>query len=188
MSSRYLLPLLALLALALPGCQQESSAPRNSTAVVDMMRVMRDSVPGKAGVKYLESIQSEMQKKLDEIQARLEKDPKNEGAMQDLQKVYAASQQRMQAEQQNVVNMLNDTIQRVLNAYREKHNLEVIIASDAAMAYSPKIDVTEAIIGEVDRQKVEFANQAEAGAKQPEEAAKTAGQESGADKPAGKKD
>lgn len=169
MSSRYLISLLALLVFSLPGCQQESAPPRNSTAVVDMMRVMRDSAPGKYGVKYLESIQAEMQKKLDDIQARLEKDPKDESAMQDLQKVYAASQQRMQTEQQNVVNMLNDTIQRVLNAYREKHNLEVILASDAAMAYSPKIDVTEAIIAEVDRQKVEFTGAADA------ESNKTAG-------------
>ena len=37
--------------------------------------------------------------------------------MQELQRVYAVSQQRMQAEQQNVVNILFDTIQRTLNDY-----------------------------------------------------------------------
>lgn len=156
MSIRYLLPLVAMLALLMIACQQDSNSTKEKTAVVDMMRVMRDSAPGKAGVKYLEGIQADMQKKLDGIQSRLEKDPKDEAAMQDLQKVYASSQQRMQAEQQNVVNMLNDTIQRVLNAYRDSHGLEVILASDAAMAYSPKIDVTSAIITEVDKQKLEF--------------------------------
>lgn len=162
MSSRYLMPMLVLLVLSLLGCQENSSFPKNTMAVVDMMRVMRDSAPGKSGVKYLETIQAEMQKSLDEIQGRLEKNPKDESAMQDLQKVYAASQQRMQTEQQNVVNILNDTIQRVLNTYREKNSLEVILASDAAMAYSPKIDVTDAIIAEVDRQKVEFTSSADA--------------------------
>lgn len=167
MRIRYFLPLFVILVLSLCGCQDDR--PKNSGpafAVVDMMRVMRDSAPGKGGVQYLEKIQAGMQKELDGIQARLEKDPKDEKAMQDLQKVYASSQQRMQAEQQNVVNMLNDTIQRVLSRYRDAHGYDIIIASDAAMAYSPRADVTTAIIEEVDREKVEFKPVTEAPAAQ----------------------
>ena len=121
-----------------------------------MARIMRDSEPGKAGVKFLESLQSGMQEKLNAIQARLEKDPKDEAAQKELQGVYMASQQRMQAEQQNVVNLLYDTIQRVLNAYREQQGYDIILSAEVAAAFNPKADVTAAVIAEVNKQKIDF--------------------------------
>ena len=114
-SIRIILPVLVGIFM-LAGCQQqESQVAQPKLAVVDMGRVMRDSEPGKEGVKFLESRQAGMQEQLDAIQDRLEKNPKDEAAMQELQRVYAVSQQRMQAEQQNVVNLLFDSVQRVVN-------------------------------------------------------------------------
>ncbi len=80
----------------------------------------------------------------------------DEKAMQELQRVYAVSQQRMQAEQQNVVNILFDTIQRTLNDYCTREGYDVILGSEAAAAFNQKIDITDAVIAEVDKQKVEF--------------------------------
>ena len=96
-----------------------------------------------------------MQDKLNAIQARLEKDPKDEAAQKELQSVYMTAQQRMQAEQQNVVNLLYDTIQRVLNTYREQQGYDVIISAEVA-AFNPKADVTTAVIAEVNKQKIDF--------------------------------
>ena len=97
-----------------------------------------------------------MQDKLNAIQARLEKDPKDEAAQKELQGVYMTAQQRMQAEQQNVVNLLYDTIQRVLNTYREQQGYDVIISAEVAAAFNPKADVTTAVIAEVNKQKIDF--------------------------------
>lgn len=151
------MPLVFVLSFMLLACQQtETKDAQPKLAVVDMARIMRDSEPGKAGVKFLESLQSGMQEKLNAIQARLEKDPKDEAAQKELQGVYMASQQRMQAEQQNVVNLLYDTIQRVLNAYREQQGYDIILSAEVAAAFNPKADVTAAVIVEVNKQKIDF--------------------------------
>lgn len=150
------LPVL-MLALMLPACNQAADKPvKPKAAVVDMMRIVRDSEPGKAGMKYLETMQTEMQNKLNEVQTRLEKDPKDEAAMRDLQGIYAVSQQRMQAEQQNVSTQFNDLVLRVINAYREQQGFEMILSLEAALAFDSKIDVTSAVIAEVNKQKIDF--------------------------------
>ncbi|MBD5539550.1 MAG: OmpH family outer membrane protein [Desulfovibrio sp.] len=155
-TSRIIAPLLMGL-FVLTGCQQqESQVAQPKIAIVDMGRVMRDSEPGKEGVKFLEAQQAGMQEQLDAIQDRLEKNPKDEAAMQELQRVYAASQQRMQAEQQNVVNLLFDSVQRVVNSYREAQGFDIILAAEAVASAKPGADVTAAVIAEVNKQKVEF--------------------------------
>ncbi|MBQ3058935.1 MAG: OmpH family outer membrane protein [Desulfovibrio sp.] len=157
MKIRFLIPLAFVFCCLLSACQQTTdSNAQPSLAVVDMARVMRESEPGKAGVKFLEGMQAEMQQKLDAVQAKLEKNPKDEAAQQELQQLYMASQQRIQMEQQNVANRLYDMMQRVLNAYREQQNYTVIIAADVAAAYSPSVDVTSAVIAEVNKQKMSF--------------------------------
>lgn len=151
------MPLAFVLSFMLLACQQtETKDAQPRLAVVDMARVMRDSEPGKAGVKFLEGLQSGMQDKLNAIQARLEKDPKDEAAQKELQSVYMTSQQRMQAEQQNVVNLLYDAIQRVLNTYREQQGYDAILSAEVAAAFNPKADVTAAVIAEVNKQKIDF--------------------------------
>ena len=156
MQMRLTLPLLLLLGFFIVACEAQEQSSKTSIAVVDMARVMRDSTPGKEGVKFLESRQTALQGQLDAIQDKLEKNPEDEKAMQELQRVYAVSQQRMQAEQQNVVNILFDTIQRTLNDYCTREGYDVILGSEAAAAFNQKIDITDAVIAEVDKQKVEF--------------------------------
>ncbi|MDO5483775.1 MAG: OmpH family outer membrane protein [Desulfovibrionaceae bacterium] len=171
MKLRYLVPLALICCFLLPACQQtDSKDARPALAVVDMGRVMRDSEPGREGVKFLEGIQAEMQQKLDEVQGKLEKDPKNKEAQQELQQLYMASQQRIQMEQQNVANKLYDMMQRVLNAYREQQGYTVILAADVAASYSASVDVTNAVIAEVNKQKMTFAPMPEAGTPAPADA------------------
>ena len=157
MRIRLFMPLVFVLSFMLLACQQtETKDAQPKLAVVDMARIMRDSEPGKAGVKFLEGLQAGMQDKLNAIQARLEKDPKDEAAQKELQGVYMTAQQRMQAEQQNVVNLLYDTIQRVLNTYREQQGYDVIISAEVAAAFNPKADVTKDVIAEMNQNKVTF--------------------------------
>lgn len=132
----------------------EDGAPK--IGVVDIARLMRDSVPGKEGVKFIETQQAAMQKKLDDIQDKLEKDPKNEELLQELQKVYASAQQKIQAEGQNVANLIFDAVQRVINRYRQEKGYLVLAGSDAVASYDPAIDVTKEILAELDKEKVEF--------------------------------
>ena len=141
MRIRYFMPLALLLSLMLIACQQGEGSSQAKLAVVDMTRVMRDSEAGKAGVKHLESLQADMQAQLNDIQKRLEQNADDADAQKELQTVYMASQQRMQVEQQNVVNVLYDTMQRIINAYRADKGYALIISSEAAASFDPKADV-----------------------------------------------
>ena len=93
------LPLLLLFALAFAGCQQTEPA-KPAVAVVDMSRLLTESEPGKAGMAFLEGLQSDMQNKLNAIQERLEKNDKDEEAQRELQMSYMTFQTRMGKEQQ----------------------------------------------------------------------------------------
>lgn len=152
---RMKLGLVAMLVLSalLLACN-EQSGPK--IGVVDMNRLMRDSVPGKAGLKFIEAQQAELQAKLDAIQDRLEKNPADEAAMQELQKVYSESQQQIQTEGQNVVGQLFDSIQKLLNSYRERNGYSVLIRTEALDSFDPALDVTNAVMAEVDQLQLDF--------------------------------
>ena len=86
MRIRFMAVPLLLLSLLCAACQQgEEKASGPSIAVVDIVRVMRDSEAGKAGISYLEDMQAGIQKQLDDIQTKLEKDPENEQLQKQLQ-------------------------------------------------------------------------------------------------------
>lgn len=187
------MPLALMLSLMLIACQQGESSSQAKLAVVDMTRVMRDSEAGKAGVKHLEGLQADMQAQLNDIQKRLEQNAEDVEAQKELQTVYMASQQRMQVEQQNVVNVLYDTMQRIINAYRADKGYALIISSEAAASFDSKADVTSDIIAAMDKQKIDFKPAVEAEKAPEAEAGKDAGQaekpaEKAAEKPAVKTD
>lgn len=157
-----IIPLLLLAGLLFSGCtQSESSAP--AAGVVDMARIFRDSEPGKAGVKFLEGLHEKMQGELNALQENLQKKPEDQAAQQKMQETYMAFQQRMGAEQQNVITLLNDAAQRTLDAYRAQKKLKVIISTEAALSFDKTVDVTADVIAELNKQKIEFKSE------QPEE-------------------
>lgn len=149
------LPLLLLSALAFAGCQQtEPSKP--AVAVVDMSRLLTESEPGKAGMAFLEGLQSDMQNKLNAIQERLEKNDKDEEAQRELQMSYMTFQTRMGKEQQAVAGQLYDMLQKVLGEYRQAHGYQVIISREVVASFDAKVDVTDAVLAEVNKQKITF--------------------------------
>lgn len=134
----------------------DNSASQPKIGVVDLNKLMRDSVPGKEGIKFIEAQQSKLQKELDAIQDKLEKNPEDQAAMQELQSVYATSQQQMQADGQSVVGTLFDAIQEQLNAYREKNGYAMLIRAEALDSFDPKLDITSSIMEQIDKLKIEF--------------------------------
>lgn len=158
MRIRLLAVSLLLLSLLCAACQQgenkTASGPR--IAVVDVVRVMRDSEPGKAGIKFLEGIQADIQKQLDDIQAKLEKDRENQALQQQLQTVYMAAQQRMGAEQQNVLSQLQNVVQRTMDEFRKAQGYDVIMSAETMASFDAKLDVTNGVIEAMNSQKITF--------------------------------
>lgn len=157
MPIRLLILSLLVLCLAVSGCQQ-TQEPAVKVGVVDMNRLLRDSEPGKEASRFLEGMQKEIQQQIDDVQARLGKDPENENLQRELQAIYMGGQQRINAEQQNVVSQLLDLTQRLVNNYRKANGLSVVLGTDVAMAYDPALDVTNALLDEMNKQKVNFVS------------------------------
>lgn len=188
MRIRFLVLSLLVLCLAVSGCQQ-TQEPAVKVGVVDMNRLLRDSEPGKEASRFLEGMQKEIQQQIDDVQARLGKDPENEALQRELQAIYMGGQQRINAEQQNVVSQLLDLTQRLVNNYRKANGLSVVLGTDVAVAYDPVLDVTNALLDEMNKQKVNFVSvsnpqpEAPAAAEAPAKAAQDA---KAAEKPAEK--
>jgi outer membrane protein len=127
-------------------------------------------------VKFLESLHADMQEKINAIQERLTQKPDDEAAQKELQSVYMASQQRMQTEQQHVISLLDDVIQRVINTCREQKGYDVIINAEVTAAFSSAVDVTTEIIAEVNKHPLEFKPAADESARNDPSAAKTPGE------------
>ena len=193
MRIRFLVLSLLVLCLAVSGCQQ-TQEPAVKVGVVDMNRLLRDSEPGKEASRFLEGMQKEIQQQIDDVQARLGKDPENEALQRELQAIYMGGQQRINAEQQNVVSQLLDLTQRLVNNYRKANGLSVVLGTDVAVAYDPALDVTNALLDEMNKQKVNFVSvsnpqpEAPAAAEAPaaEAPAKAAQDTKAAEKPAEK--
>ena len=189
MRIRFLVLSLLVLCLAVSGCQQ-TQEPAVKVGVVDMNRLLRDSEPGKEASRFLEGMQKEIQQQID----RLGKDPENEALQRELQAIYMGGQQRINAEQQNVVSQLLDLTQRLVNNYRKANGLSVVLGTDVAVAYDPALDVTNALLDEMNKQKVNFVSvsnpqpEAPAAAEAPaaEAPAKAAQDTKAAEKPAEK--
>lgn len=178
----FILPLFCVAALLLNGCETAGNSDAGmKIAVADVSRLMKDSVPGKEGIKFLESRQAIFQKELDEIQDRLEKNPSDESAMKDLQRVYSASQQQIQAEGQNVATLLFDTLQRVLDTFREQKGYDLILSQDTVASFARSVDITNEVMQILDQEKIEFkplpAAQPPAEINLPEPASKESGNE-----------
>lgn len=154
----FVIPFLLGTFLFINGCESGTTngEPGIKIAVADVSRLMRDSVPGKAGIKFLESRQAIFQKELDDIQEKLEKNPSDEAAMKDLQRVYTASQQQIQAEGQNVAAMLFDTLQRVLDRFREQKGYTLILSQDTVASFAKGVDITEEVMRELDKENIDF--------------------------------
>ncbi len=157
-----IIPLLILTLTLLTACESkekpvvQATQDAPSIVVVDTARIFRESEPGKAGVEFLKKMQGEMQEKLGELQAQIQADPENMELQQSAQAIFAQLQQRMSAEEQNVVNMLNDLVQRTLDDYRTHKKVLLIVGTESALSYDKSIEVTTDIITAINKNKIVY--------------------------------
>ena len=157
MHAKYLFSCLLLAALMLGGCLNPAGSSAPTVAVVDSSRVFRESEPGKVGIAHLEKLHESMQAELNELQKQLQATPDDAALQQKLQEKYLAYQERIGAEQQQVINVLNEHIQKALDTCRTQKKLTLILGTDAVLSYNQAADITSAVIAEINKAKVEFS-------------------------------
>ncbi len=156
MHKRFILSLLLALSLCLGACEEGSSKGGPTVGIVDLSRLVRDSEPGKAANAFLEKTQKSFNDRILALQDKLKANADDEKVRAEFQTLYLGLQQRMQAEEQNVNNVLLDHILRTVKEYREKKGLGAIVRSEAVLDYDKALDITDMILDELNKKNIEF--------------------------------
>lgn len=147
------LALVAALALFVVGCNGKR------VAVVNTDMVYKESVFSEKGTEHLRAVSAEMQKAYEEADAKVKnaKNKQEETAAQEaMQASLLEMQQRLNAEQQQVVAKLTDAYKQAMDICRTKGNYEIILPTDVALSYAPSADITAQVIQEMNTMSVEF--------------------------------
>lgn len=147
---------LIMLCLFLTACDGPTGGSQPKFCATDYAVLMRDSAVGKEGAKYIENLQVSLQKELDVLQEKVEKNPQDQKVMQEYQQSFALIQQRLQNDAQNVANEIIQFIDQQLETYRKNNGFDAIIALEALYAHSPEMDRTSEIIAWLDSHKESF--------------------------------
>ncbi|MBO4334454.1 MAG: OmpH family outer membrane protein [Desulfovibrio sp.] len=191
---RYLAFSLCIMLLGLLQACEQGGASQQKIGVVNINRIMVDSDAGKAAAKYMEELQDKLRAQLTELQNRVnqqknaagekkaeENTAQEEALQKEVQMVYG----KLQSEQQNVQNILNDILHRTVDKYRKEKGYAMILFSDVVLSFGESVDVTSAVTEAMNAEKVEFKPLPEKATPKPEpakEASETkqeAGKESG---------
>ena len=156
MHKRFILSLLLALSLCLGACEEGSSKGGPTVGIVDLSRLVRDSEPGKAANAFLEKTQKSFNDRILALQGKLQAKADDEKVRAEFQSLYLGLQQRMQAEEQNVNNVLLDHILRTVKEYRAKQGLGAIVRSEAVLDYDKALDITDMILDELNKKNIEF--------------------------------
>ncbi|MEG2173494.1 MAG: OmpH family outer membrane protein [Desulfovibrionaceae bacterium] len=151
-------PLLCALLLALglmPACTDTATA--ESIGVVNTNRILTESQPAKAGEAHLKKVQGVLQKGLDDLQKMYKGKEKTPQAQQAIREGYAALEQQMAAEKQAVLQVLGKALDKAVKEWRaDNKKILVVVSQQVLLDADASVDVTSAVMQEMNQQKPEF--------------------------------
>lgn len=121
-----------------------------AVGVVNTDRIYKDSVAGKAGLEYLESLSTELEAEIIELQKTAQSAKDQNAAQAEFQQALMGMQQRFASEQQQVVTKLNDAYQKAREAVMARAGLTMLLPSDVPLSNTPEADYTDQVIQEMD--------------------------------------
>ena len=129
-------------------------------AVVDAERIFRESVPGKAGEAHLQQARDILLKGFDELRGLYkgkENTPEAEAALREgqaaLERQFAADRL---AVRQVLATHLENVVRIWFSAHAKASGIRAVAPASAFFAYAPALDVTEAVMREMDKEKPAF--------------------------------
>ena len=136
------------------------AARTEGLAVVDAERIFRESAPGKAGEAHLQQARDILQKGLEELRGHYKGKEDTAEAVAALREGQAALERQFAAERLAVRKVLAATLENVIRVWFavnvKSGAISAVAPASAFFAYSPALDVTDAIMREMDREKPAF--------------------------------
>lgn len=174
--ARYVLTLVALIAGA--GFSQRDAQGQERLAIVDVQRVVNDSIAGKAAKSNLEGqinkaklklagLKSEFEKQKSELEkqstilsgAALEQRKEALGKKQvDFQRAYQDMQQELAKANDKEIGKVIKQVNEVVNELADKRGYVFVFERDrqSVLFASGRLDITEEIISALDKRKVDL--------------------------------
>ena len=142
--------LLMVLALFAFGCNGKK------VAIVNTDMVYQKSTASEKGTEYIKSVTSELETELRAMEENMEKATDKKAAQEEMQQALTIIQQRFNAEQQQVVNILTEAYRTALENCRTKFNYDIVLSSEMALSHDPAIDITGKVTEEMNALPIEF--------------------------------
>lgn len=156
----------ALLALSMFGLMgmggNKEEAPRPAVGVVQTVQVYEQSRLAKTATERLEKLQNEAMAKLDAMQKEIsaaeeaKDDVKKQRLQVEMQQQLYTMQGALEAEQQNVLKLIQDAMQKVIGECRAEKGMTVVFEAGAVLSYEQAVDMTSEIVTRLDQEKVDF--------------------------------
>ncbi len=134
---------------------------------IDTVKILQQSVHGKEAIKILESAQTEGISKLEELSKKRDEAEKAKDAEKmelltaEMQALAFSVQNEVQALQESIFATIGAELEAIVKEYRAKKGLAVIFNHADVITFDPKSDITDDIMEEFNKKKIEFAKNEE---------------------------
>lgn len=155
-----------LLALSMFGLMgmggNKEEAPRQAVGIVQTVQVYEQSKLAKVATERLEKLQDEAMAKLDAMQKEMsaaeeaKDDVRKQRLQVEMQQRLYSMQGALEAEQQNVLKVLQEAMQKVIGQCRAEKGMTVVFEAGSALSYDQAVDITSEVVTRLDQEKVDF--------------------------------
>lgn len=147
----------SVMALALSFAFVPASHAIDGLAVVDTNRILSESQPGKAGEAHLTKVRNVLQKGLDDLQKIYKGKEKTAEAQGAIRQGYMAVEQQLATERQAVLQILSKALDTAVQEWRKGNKkVQAVVSKQMLLDNDAEIDVTTAVMKEMDKQKPTF--------------------------------
>ena len=139
--------------LLLSACQQQKGGAK--IAVIDPTEVFQTCSVCKKGGEYLKARSEAMRTELTTMQQALQGDT-SEDAPQKFQERYAALQEELMGEQNRIATLLNEAFVSVVEDYRTKNGVSVVLSKEDVLSMDESVNITQAVIEAMNAKNVDL--------------------------------
>ena len=156
--TRFFIPLTLLcLFLGSAACQDGRNAGESRLAVINTDGVFQHSQLAQKGVIFITSQRAILDEELAKIQVEITKNADNQELEGRLRTEMIRMEREFDLVQMETAARINDIFAQILEEYRQRRNLEIILPMQVALSYQPGADITSEIATLMDQQNLEFS-------------------------------
>lgn len=134
------------------------TAPATEIAVVDAERILAQSTPGKKGQEHLNEVQKVLQKGYNDLVALYRGRENSPEAQEIIRQGQAALEQQMAVERNAVLAVLQSELMAATEAWQKKNpKVQAVVSRQLLLGAVPKLDVTSAVMKEMNKRTPKFA-------------------------------